>query len=719
VNLYAQEPQPATPVLAPADAFYIADGRRVALEESESARAFRLREGQAENFRAAVARSERYRIEPLSILEKYGLVLVRAADGATFADFGKVIASLVNENPIEMEVPVYPSGRIELVLVDRFMVRFREHVDEAAARALITDELNAEIVRDDEKASGRFSISFPSISPLEALGMINQLNSHPLVRDAYPQFVRIYPPRTGRLQNVRPEDFSNRELLAIVNSPQGASIPGCTPGSPPSATSTPNDPFFAHQWGLNNTFSSLQGLAGADINAVPAWQSTTGAASVRIAIIDIGVEMNHPDLASRIEMPGFDASGNGDPNPQNTKDFHGTAVAGIAAAVTGNMQGIAGVDWQAKIIPVRLGSSDLVCGSDCPWVTEDDAERRSIDAAVALGARVLVNSWTLDGAGDVYPGLEETIENALAAGSVVVFAVGNNNITQLDPDSLSVLFPASLAASSIHSLVRDGLIAVSATNPWDEFKAHVFDPDMPSSHSVEPLWGSNRGPAVTVAAPGAEVITTTLTNTGNGYAYFCGTSAAAPFVGGAASLLLSVYPNATPAEIKSWIEKGAYHPLAPSGNSDFRDDFFGYGRLDILGAFQEAAVEVMLEIQSPTDRIARKETRRVWVTVTRDSLPVAGLPVNLAVDQPNYLAIVSSLPVLTNSSGVAEVIVQGRAYLPHSTVVKASAGTTSVSAPVKVPSLAAWAQFLILTLVVVRLIFARRRMRFQGNAERD
>jgi subtilisin family serine protease len=430
---------------------------------------------------------------------------------------------------------------------------------------------------------------------------------------------------------------------------------------------------------------------------------------VRIAIIDIGVATNHPDLASRIEMPGFDASGIGDPNPQNSQDFHGTAVAGIAAAVTDNMTGIAGVDWQAKIVPVRVGASDPQCGSDCPWATTEDAERRSIDAAVALGARVLVNSWTLDGAGSAYPGLEEAVEDAIAAGSVVIFAVGNNNITQTDPASLSVLFPANLTESGVHALVRDGVIAVSATNPWDEFKAHPLDPDMPSSHSIEPLWGSNRGSAVTVAAPGAKIVTTTLTSTGNDYAYFCGTSAAAPFVGGAASLLLSVYPNASPAEIKSWIEKGAYHPLA-AGNTNFRDDFLGYGRLDIAGAFAEAAVAVTLEIQSPTVRIARNETRKVWVTVKRGGVPVVGLPVNLAAEHPNYLTVVSSLPILTNSLGVAEGIVQGKTLWRHTTQLEASAGTTKDSKPVQVPTVTAWGQFLIVLLIGLRLLRWTRRV---------
>ena len=685
---------------------YIVNGRSVALERSDSSRAFRVSAGRDADFQAAVERIPGFHLEPLS---RYGLVLVRAPIGGTFEGFDTGIASVGAGDLVEAEMPVYQSGRIQMLLVNQFMVRFREFVDEAAARALIADDLGAEIVRDDEREKGRFAISFPGMSAEEALPIVNELNSNPLVREAYPEFVRIYPPRTGRLEDLQRAGIDDPEIVARVESgAQGASFfSSCTPATASSGASVPHDPYFSEQWALEHIAGGpAGGLAGADINVAPAWQSTKGAASVRIAIIDDGVETTHPDLMDKIELPGFDATYDpqsgvpADPNPLLPRDSHGTAVAGIAAAATNNMKGIAGVDWHAKIIPIRLGSTDPACMSDCSWITSADAERRSIEAAVELGANVLINSWTIDGTSQNYPGLEEAIHDALAAGHVVVFAAGNNTYWQTTQEEVAVSFPASLAASSSDSIVTGGLIAVSATNQWDEFKTHVNDQFVPPIHYEEPLWGSNRGPAVTVAAPGVRIYTT---KTGGGYDYFCMTSAATPFVGGAAALLLSIYPNATSAEIKSWIEEGA-HDLGANGF----DFFYGYGRLDVLGALEAAAVQIDLEVESANEPIGWKENRRVWATVTRGGIPVVGLPVGLDIADASYLHVVSSLPQLTNASGIAEIVVRGNTLSSRSIDIAATAGTTTVSRPVKVPTLTGWTVIAFFTLVVVRMRFVRR-----------
>jgi len=104
----------------------------------------------------------------------------------------------------------------------------------------------------------------------------------------------------------------------------------------------PNDPGFTQQWGLNNTTNP-----GDDIHAENAWNITTGNANSIIAIIDHGVDRTHPDLSAKIV---------GGDNTYSIVNLtvpisHGTLIAGIAAASTNNATGIAGVDWQAKIIP--------------------------------------------------------------------------------------------------------------------------------------------------------------------------------------------------------------------------------------------------------------------------------------------------------------------------------------------------------------------------------
>lgn len=136
----------------------------------------------------------------------------------------------------------------------------------------------------------------------------------------------------------------------------------------------PTDPFFANQWHLNN-IGQGHGTTNADVNAVEAWDITSGSAQVVIAILDDSVEINHPDLSANIfqngaEIPnGVDDDSNGyiddlhgwdfvsndnDPSPAIPDDAHGVACAGVAAAVANNGQGVAGAAFNCRILPVRM-----------------------------------------------------------------------------------------------------------------------------------------------------------------------------------------------------------------------------------------------------------------------------------------------------------------------------------------------------------------------------
>jgi len=116
-----------------------------------------------------------------------------------------------------------------------------------------------------------------------------------------------------------------------------------------------NDTYFDQQWGLNNTGQFNNGTPGDDIDAIRAWGMTTGCSSVRIAIIDTGVDLDHEDLDDNLE-PGFDATGgnsNGSYTGSHPIEGHGTSCAGIAAAEGDNNQGIAGVAYDCRIVPIR------------------------------------------------------------------------------------------------------------------------------------------------------------------------------------------------------------------------------------------------------------------------------------------------------------------------------------------------------------------------------
>ncbi|TET60987.1 hypothetical protein E3J48_06095, partial [Candidatus Aerophobetes bacterium] len=133
---------------------------------------------------------------------------------------------------------------------------------------------------------------------------------------------------------------------------------------------SPNDPYFKDQWALKNTGQN-GGVSDADIHAPEAWYRSTGSREVVIAVIDTGIQIDHPDLASNIWTNPGEIAGNGidddnngyiddthgwdfrnnDSSVYDGIDWHGTHVAGIVGAVGNNGQGIAGVNWQVKIMP--------------------------------------------------------------------------------------------------------------------------------------------------------------------------------------------------------------------------------------------------------------------------------------------------------------------------------------------------------------------------------
>jgi subtilisin family serine protease len=310
---------------------------------------------------------------------------------------------------------------------------------------------------------------------------------------------------------------------------------------------------YARQWYLNNTGST--GVADADIDAPGAWDVHKGLPSVIIAIIDEGVDINHNDLKDKIVTPYDAVDGDNDqqPNPWNG---HGTSCAGIAAAVTNNSLGIAGIGWNVKIMPVRIAYSS---GAREPWITTDAIIEDGIRTAVDRGAHVLSNSW---GGGSDSEMIDSAIDYAIANNRVPVFAAGN--------ESGAVCYPANLSKKKV-------IIAVSASNEWDQFKTKL-------SLDKEDWWGSNFGPEVTVSAPGVHICTTDISG-GGGYGAgdyienFNGTSSATPLVAGTAALVVSKNPGWTPDQVRNQLQNTA----DDKGTAGF-DDRFGYGRVNACKA---------------------------------------------------------------------------------------------------------------------------------------
>lgn len=300
-----------------------------------------------------------------------------------------------------------------------------------------------------------------------------------------------------------------------------------------SASATrPNDPFFGSLWGLENT-GQTGGTAGADLSAPAAWDIARGTSQVVVAVIDSGVDYRHEDLAANLwtnpgEIPGdgLDNDGNGfvddlhgidtandDSDPVDDAG-HGTHVAGTIGAVGNNGIGVAGVNWNVQIMPLKFLSafgtgftSDAIAAIDYMTLMKTQ-----------YGVNIVAsnNSW---GGGAFSQALYDAIAASNQAGVLFVAAAGNSGS---NTDEFAE-FPAAYDLP--------GIVSVAATDARDELADF-----------------SNFGEtSVDLAAPGVGILSTTPNNT---YDTYSGTSMAAPHVAGVVALVKGLAPDLSLAELK-------------------------------------------------------------------------------------------------------------------------------------------------------------------------
>ncbi|HJQ32127.1 MAG TPA: S8 family serine peptidase [Pyrinomonadaceae bacterium] len=300
----------------------------------------------------------------------------------------------------------------------------------------------------------------------------------------------------------------------------------------PDFPGLPNDPMLSEQWGLVNV-GQRDGVSEADIGARYAWEKTHGSRKVVVAVLDSGVDYTHPDLAGNmwhrpadVEMyfdpqlgtvddeNGFSAlADERDPMDENG---HGTHCAGIIGAEGDNNQGIAGVNWQVEIMPLKfMGRSGF--GST-------KAAIEAINYVIArkkdgVNVRVISASW---GSRQRSRALEDAIRKAGEADILFVAAAGNDS----ENADRTPHFPSNYKLPNI--------ISVAALDRRDQLASF-----------------SNYGEkSVHVAAPGKEILSTWL---GGAYEEHSGTSMATPFVAGVAGLVLSVEPDLSVKELRERI----------------------------------------------------------------------------------------------------------------------------------------------------------------------
>lgn len=282
---------------------------------------------------------------------------------------------------------------------------------------------------------------------------------------------------------------------------------------------TPNDPMYSQLWGMQK------------IQAPTAWDKTTGSNSIIVADIDTGVDYTHPDLAANVisgrqfatcqaadqrtgactQQYNCPQSANGYCDDDPMDDYgHGTHVAGTIGAIGNNSIGVAGVNWNVKIMPVKVMGA--YGGGDT------DEILNGIVYAADNGARVA--NLSLGGSGACTSKWQNAVNYAISKGTIVVVAAGNSNA------SASTQTPSSC----------NGVITVGASTPSDG-KASF----------------SNYGSAVEISAPGTGIISTWI----GGYKSDNGTSMATPHVAGAAALLLSANSSLTPSEVAACLINNA------------------------------------------------------------------------------------------------------------------------------------------------------------------
>ena len=509
-----------------------------------------------------------------------GLVMVKVVEGLDKTDIVEAIERLNTLQQVRYSSPIFQYRDMKIVLMDRFIVRFKADISESDIRAL-NQENGVEIVSKSPYRHNRYVLRVGNAKVKNVIAVANLYNENPKIKYAAPDFLVI-----GAYCN------------------------------------TPNDTYFSSQWGLNNTGQNPPGgTEDADIDAPEGWDITTGSSDIVIAIIDRGVDIGHEDLAAKIWVnedeqigdgngdgrPGIanvDDDGDGlidedsagrqpgelgytndlvndddengymddfhgwdfvnndnDPRPPAIDEAHGTACAGLAAAQSNNGKGIAGVCWGAQIMPLMASYSSSL------WIS---AKAEAIDYAWANGADVLSNSWITP----PHPDITDAIIQAKnygrdGKGCVIVACTGNDGYD-------AIWYPSSLSETIAVGAVDNKGVRWDYSNYGDGLD--VVAPSTSGQTSGVFFWTTDIN-GIQAGYNNPNNMPDRGDDAGNYYKWFSGTSAAAPQVAGFAGLILSVDNTLTSEEVR-WLMRNSADDLGDVG----WDKYYGAGRINVYNA---------------------------------------------------------------------------------------------------------------------------------------
>ena len=323
---------------------------------------------------------------------------------------------------------------------------------------------------------------------------------------------------------------------------------------------TPNDPYYSYQWWLPK------------IGAPTAWDTSTGSASVVVAEVDTGVQLSHPELAGQL-MDGYNAIAPGTPPEDDAIPSHGTHVAGIIGARGNNGQLVSGVNWNTRILPVKVFNAQG--DGDDPTIVA------GIDYILGLKAKgVNIRAMNASWGG---PGTSHVLQDAFAAldkVDILSFVAAGNG------DANGVGYSIDTVPDYPSNYVYPTIVVVGASDEKDGRASF-----------------SNYGAQnVDIFAPGTNILSL---KTGSDVQYMDGTSMATPVVAGAAALLWSIKPSLSGAQMKALLLSSSYKAPTLAGLC------VSNGRLDLA-----AAVASLSNVPAPTPTPTPSPTPTVKPTVT-------------------------------------------------------------------------------------------------------
>ncbi|MHC4533192.1 MAG: S8 family serine peptidase [Planctomycetota bacterium] len=460
--------------------------------------------------------------------------------GLPFNDNTSGIGTLSTGGQIQYVAPLFISYSETVAVIPEIVVKVKANIDIEQLRQ-VCQPLDCVIKKQMEFTTQEYLLDVLGADADAVFYAVEELNEIDCVEWAAPNIAC-----QGRPAN----DIVEQGYAS--NAPQISPISGFIP----------NDEYMPMQWHLHNT-GQFGYTPDADINALEAWEITAGDPNIVIAILDDGVDVNHPDLMDNL-VQGYDFVDDDDlPYPEDnnsgTINNHGTMCAGLAAADGDNYIGVIGVAWNCKIMPIRIFHT--LSSEDYIFITNAE-KATAFRWAADHGADIFSNSWT---------GANQVVQSAIAditkpggigrdgKGCVVLAATGNDNEAS---SGRPARFPESIAvgATGDDDLRRN----YSNYGPELDIMAPSGEEDAMSSGIMSTKIGGSEEAALSTYREGN-----------------WGTSTATPIAAGVAALILSMEPELTSDEVR-YILMYSAKDLGEPGE----DDYYGWGRVDARAALE-------------------------------------------------------------------------------------------------------------------------------------